>query len=660
MSYLNSLSLVFTGDFRADVSTVNNDVRLFNNPTFDPKYQQQSQGADLLGRFNPDGGAIFEFVNCTIKRCIKADGSDDPDNPLLGMPVSNDAQRSGGKMVDLDPQMQLTSELWAVRFKLTTGDGKLLFKGKILHAGFRDLVFKQFAENLGPDPSVNGQPLGASYYTVIEEVEWGEAANEYDIVKDLRNASQDNRLRLKLSQYSFYYTDANGRFTLGSIIGSVSPWKRGEPLKFTSDRRMYGTIFPFGPIAAYLGFVNYNINTVGKKLLIDLGMSIPMIGAEGTVHPAFTSLTVAVCKDYKANMPAQKGKDAKAQSIDGSHMEEIGTVTISDPATWLAETGGIATLDVPANQLNLLKNNQLLILWPQPDGSKVVIAREQEDGLYVRADQNVHRLDPGEIKETDLYVFQYGKPLHNAQVAVSLDPQLEGQGILPTTDLPNVPVPPINVPAGVISLGHVAPTDNNGKTSITLTGGDPGNPRGYIDGQIYLHSYGVNGLTPPELNQYFLDKIIVHQRDAYEVPENPTWADVRDVWLQFGNLYPIMSKHIMDFKTQQSILSKKAILLFAFGLSIEDELYMPVSRDLSANKLATLVKWLQTASPEEAPAEDMAAAAAAESTTAEAQAGKTPVNELNVASRAKAGDRSAFDIRHEDLDDSQNNASPEN
>lgn len=655
MSYLNSLSLVFTGDFRADVSTVNNDVRLYNNPTFDPEYQQQSQGADLLGRFNPEGGAVFEFVNCAIKRCIRADGTDDPDNPLLGLPVSNDAQRSGGKLVDLDPQMQLTSELWAVRFKLTTGDGQLLFKGSILHAGFRDLCFRQFNAGLAPDATPNGQPLGASYYTVIENVEWGELANQYDFLKDLRAASQENRLRLKLSQYLFYYTNANNRFTLGNITGSVAPWKKGDPLKITSDRRLYGTLFPFGPIAAYLGFVNYNINSVGKKLLVDLGMSIPLLGFDGTVHPGFTSLTMAVCKNYKAKMPAQKGKDARAQSIAAEHIEEIGTITIDNPATWLADTGGIATLDVSANQLNLLKNNQLLILLPQPDGSKAVFCREQEDGLYVRADQNVHRLDPGEIKTTDLYVYQYGAPLKNASVSVSLDPQLDGQGVLPSTNLPTVPVPPLNVPAGVVALGNVAPTDQNGKTSVTLTGSDPGNPRGYVDGQIYLHSYGVNGLNPFQLNQYFLDKIIVHQRDAHIVPENPTWADVRDIWIQFGNLYPIMSKHIMDFTVQESILSKKAILLFAFSLSIEDELYMPVSRDLSANKVATLIKWLQTASPEDVPA---AAAPAAAST--ETSAGDIPMNALNVISRAKAGDRSAFEVRNEDLGDTDSNSSSDN
>lgn len=38
MSYLNRLRLAFTGSFQADVSTVNNDVRHYDNASFQPAY----------------------------------------------------------------------------------------------------------------------------------------------------------------------------------------------------------------------------------------------------------------------------------------------------------------------------------------------------------------------------------------------------------------------------------------------------------------------------------------------------------------------------------------------------------------------------------------------------------------------------------------------
>ena len=63
MSYLNKLRLVFAGDFQADVSTVNNDVRHYDNATFEERFQQpfeneyHQNNTDLIynGYWNPEG-----------------------------------------------------------------------------------------------------------------------------------------------------------------------------------------------------------------------------------------------------------------------------------------------------------------------------------------------------------------------------------------------------------------------------------------------------------------------------------------------------------------------------------------------------------------------------------------------------------------------------
>ena len=47
MSYLNNVRLIFSGTFQADISTVNNDVRHFDNGTFEPRFQ------DLQSNANP-------------------------------------------------------------------------------------------------------------------------------------------------------------------------------------------------------------------------------------------------------------------------------------------------------------------------------------------------------------------------------------------------------------------------------------------------------------------------------------------------------------------------------------------------------------------------------------------------------------------------------
>jgi hypothetical protein len=40
MSYLSNTRLIFTGRFQADVSTVNNDVRHFDDASFDKVFQE--------------------------------------------------------------------------------------------------------------------------------------------------------------------------------------------------------------------------------------------------------------------------------------------------------------------------------------------------------------------------------------------------------------------------------------------------------------------------------------------------------------------------------------------------------------------------------------------------------------------------------------------
>ena len=63
--------------------------------------------------------------------------------------------------------------------------------------------------------------------------------------------------------------------------------------------------------------------------------------------------------------------------------------------------------------------------------------------------------------------------------------------------------------------------------------------------------------------------------------------------IQYSNLYPIMSKYLVDLSDPEAIKKKKDIVEFAFSRDIDDPIYMPVTRDLSENKRLTILKWLQ-------------------------------------------------------------------
>src|SRR5690606_5523804 len=105
MSYLHLPRLLFSGDFKSDVSTVNNDPAHYNNATFQPSFQEPGEGS-TNGWWNPEGGATFTFLNCEVKQVVMPGDqvlTNPIDDPIIGQQVLGAEGRNTGKMVDLDP-----------------------------------------------------------------------------------------------------------------------------------------------------------------------------------------------------------------------------------------------------------------------------------------------------------------------------------------------------------------------------------------------------------------------------------------------------------------------------------------------------------------------------------------------------------------------------
>ena len=148
MSYLHTPRLVFSGSFQADVSTVNNDVRHYDNSTFEPRFQELPDGNVRNGWWNPSGGAIFQLAGCAVKQVTDADGTvsrSAADDPVIGQLVAGPGDRTAGKLVDIDPQMQMTSEIWGLSLRLFAPSGELVLEGLLAPVGFRDLQLRQVA-----------------------------------------------------------------------------------------------------------------------------------------------------------------------------------------------------------------------------------------------------------------------------------------------------------------------------------------------------------------------------------------------------------------------------------------------------------------------------------------------------------------------------------
>ena len=160
--------------------------------------------------------------------------------------------------------------------------------------------------------------------------------------------------------------------------------------------------------------------------------------------------------------------------------------------------------------------------------------------------------------------------------------------------------------------------------TLPIRTSDPGNPRGYIDGQVY----GVRPMLQDTMSPlvgypfYGTDFVSILFWSAYKSANPPTWQSLQPIFQQYANLYPVMDTFV-NLADYDSVCRHRAMMLLAFGLPVADPNSMPVTRDLSPAKRAAILRWLQatdsdgkplrgTAAPADAAAPGTVAATSAE------------------------------------------------
>jgi hypothetical protein len=577
MSYLDRIRIVFFGDFQADVSTVNNDVRHFDSSTFEARFQELSQGPDQNGWWRPSGSSAYRLIRCQVRAVHYGDGEVCMDPQLdcaAGALVGGSRDRVSGKIVDLDPQWQMSSQLWGVVVSLSDGAGNLLFRGRFEPSAFRDIVFGR-QENA----AVNGQSASAVFQSVLTDVAWGEVHASSRALTELRRVSSPGLLSIRLTTFGYYTRQDQERFTLGTVSGVIGPAYGDEPHSFLTGRR-------FAPAngsqtAEGLSFFGGRIDPSGATALVDLSNAVPLSDPFGA-QKDLGSLDLAILRDETI---------AEGQTVDASQAAILGEMPYRSQE-WLARSGGIFSAPLPEELKNSPVSKPLAILVRGVGRPTKVAIRETKNGLHLRAEQLVQRLDAGQAGTVDLFATQYGLPLRNNHISVSLLPPQSGMGGgRPEPNPPKAPIPTINQPAESLRFPDSVLTDDRGRATLLIETSDPGNPRGYIDGQIYLLRYSLGGA--PDLVQHSFDFVIIHLRDRYEKIDQPTWLEhIQPILTQYGNLYPVMSERIVDLTSYESVAKERAILSLALSLEAEDPNHMPVSRDLSAGKRHAILHWL--------------------------------------------------------------------
>ncbi len=251
---------------------------------------------------------------------------------------------------------------------------------------------------------------------------------------------------------------------------------------------------------------------------------------------------------------------------------------------------------------------------------KTLLLAENKDGYFMRADRFVYRMNPGMTTIQDpppghptgatadihIYVTKFGqKPTTPVEITLtSLSPQKAtnysantvGQG--GTLGTANLAVPESALGIGPQYATTYKATTVDGVATFNITAFNPGNPRGYIDGQIYFLDYEFTNIQ-----NYIKDKDDLISIQVYQQLLNgkglgyiPTWdGEIRDILAQYGKLYPIMSR--FGLQNYESVVMNKVQIKNVLKQPIEAPLHMPVTRDLSHDKLQLILTWMDKNTP---------------------------------------------------------------
>ncbi len=586
MSFLHRIRLAFEGRFQADASTVNNDVRHYDNASFQPSYQEfQQPGHVENGWWNPTGSGAFRLLDCRVTGVWYGDGTSTTDpavDPIIGAIIGGSGDRTSGKIVDIDPQWQLASELWGLDVRLIQSASADWFAGRYRPNSFRDLWFNRNVNDGGD------RAASATFQSVLEDVAFGpESAARSRALRELQAATADRRLSIRMATFGYQDDVSQPGFTLGTLIGAIGPYLPGEPTSFVRGRRFT----PASGFTSWSGMTWFtgSLDEPSRTLFLDLSNALQITDSAGTpvdVGPIFVG--VLRNASLRENTP-----------VSPDTFEQLAEIPYKDPR-WLQATGGVFATELTEAQVALAREAPLAVVVRNEFnpgavgmGPDIVGIRESDDGLLVCAEPVVSRVDGGGCATVTVHASRYGVPLAGTSIQIGQtgpSPQ-QGGGSPQNPHPPPAPIPDIGVPIDKIELPRAVTTNERGAAELAIQTQPPGNPRGYLDGQLYLIDYRLPGQGNQARSAF--DFAVIHVRDLFNVPPEPTWADVQPIFVQYGNLYPIMSQRLINLASPADVKAHAKLLHFAFTRDISDPNYMPVTRDLSEHKRLTIVRWLE-------------------------------------------------------------------
>jgi quercetin dioxygenase-like cupin family protein len=242
--------------------------------------------------------------------------------------------------------------------------------------------------------------------------------------------------------------------------------------------------------------------------------------------------------------------------------------------------GGIIDVSLTPEQCQKLEGMRAGVELQQGGGWTTILA-EHPTGKFVNISPFTARAVGGDSVTFELQAFQWGKALANETLSLSAEPT---QG----------------APASLVIQSDgsgTAVTDENGRAVFTVntpTNLDIPSDRQQLDSLVYLLSGPWTSLNGGQLSSQIPPAgLVVWSPYQYAGMPNPTWeGQVQPIFDEYMRIYPGMQQ-IMDLTDLSVVQSHLEPLLGVLSLPFESPHRMPVTRDLSTQKIDVIKTWLK-------------------------------------------------------------------
>jgi hypothetical protein len=578
MSQFDFPRLHFRGDFSADVGTANNDD--FGDPAFvdtvhvrvdtlgmsDDDFAKWLRGDDpqfgIRAGWNLYGNGDCGFSNATCHAAepklgtLAAAAADDP---VVGAAV----KLLKAVMVDQDPKGTTSTQIFATEFRVE-GPGGLRILGRPARACSRWVARR----NLG----VGGfEGFAAVWHSVVPPrlltVDPGTSRVllAFKAAKDAGNGLFIRYCTYLLSprvpDQQLAADFAAGKKTvnpaIGKVLGTIGIWKPAEATTLAEGRRLNaGSPLTFNRMPFTLNPTTAQINAADRRVSVDFINTVP---------EADESLE-------KVNLGTLQ-LVLETDTAGGVRNTVLGPIPNTRAA--YEARAGLVDLVVPEAVWPSVAGGRLKVVQ-QATGSPVLV----ETPVVIETDDRATYLQQGQQSNITLRAWLRGRPAAAQKVKIR-------QFATPNKTLD--PVPPA---APVVQCPDTVVTDQNGTALVLVMATDPG-----------CCTLRFTSPDNDDSTEYFACVRVLAADDYSHVPDGQVdFALVyREILQYYHLLHPAMDS-VIDLSDENAVRARiDPIRARASATAWDNPAFMPRTRDLSAGKLALLLRWCAIVSPPPGP-----------------------------------------------------------